>query len=297
VDRWRCSLKSDPGLAFNDRIPAPRSDFKDLLGDYCKLACPEQKARGKFSKRKYLDPNYILQKTIDAHGGLALWNSLEAIEADISAWGFLFTAKQRPILNHVKVTAKAHEPRFLFHDFPSPGLTGELIRNDEVRISESDGKIVARRLQPRSAFRGIRRFFYWDALDFIYFGGYATWNYFVSPFLFLRDGFQFEVLESRSDSSLPRVRLGVTFPQDLPTHCRRQIFYFDKNWYVRRLDYTAEVIGHWAHAAHFCENYRDFDGFKAPTQRRVHPLLGKRPLPGPTLVAIEIHDIHPVRIS
>ncbi|MBM4340770.1 MAG: hypothetical protein FJ110_14670 [Deltaproteobacteria bacterium] len=65
---------------------------------------------------------------------------------------------------------------------------------------------------------------------------------------------------------------------------------------MRRLDYTAEVVGQWAHAAHFCENFKDFGGLKAPTQRRVYPLLGKRLLPGPTLVAIEIHNIHPVRV-
>lgn len=165
-----------------------------------------------------------------------------------------------------------------------------------MRISESDGTIVTRRLQPRSAFRGLRRLLYWDVLDFIYFGGYATWNYLNAPFLFLRDGFRFELLEPLPNPSQQWVRLGVTFPQDLPTHCRKQIFYFDENWYLRRLDYTAEVVGQWAHAAHFCENFKDFGGLKAPTQRRVYPLLGKRLLPGPTLVAIEIHNIHPVRV-
>jgi len=245
-----------------------------------------------------MDPHYILQQIIDAHGGLALWSSLDAIEADISAWGLLFTVKRRPVLNRVKVTAKAHEPCFLFHEFPSPGLTGELVGNDEIRISESDGTIVARRLQPRSAFRGLRRLIYWDALDFIYFGGYAMWNYLVVPFLFLRDGFQFEVLGSPSDAPPSWVRLLVTFPDDVPTHCRRQIFYFDENRHLRRLDYTAEVVGHWAHAAHFCENYRDFEGFKAPTRRRVRPLLwGSRSLPGLTLVALEIHNIRPMRVS
>ncbi|NTV43073.1 MAG: hypothetical protein HGA63_07210 [Syntrophobacteraceae bacterium] len=65
---------------------------------------------------------------------------------------------------------------------------------------------------------------------------------------------------------------------------------------MRRLDYTAEVVGQWAHAAHFCEGYRDFGGFKAPTRRRVRPLWwGSRPLPGPTLVALEIHDIRLTR--
>ena len=89
------------------------------------------------------------------------------------------------------------------------------------------------------------------------------------------------------------MRLQVTFPSDIPTHCSKQVFYLDETRHLRRLDYTAEVVvGRWAHAAHLCENYRDFAGLKAPTRRRVRPILfGSSPLLGPTLVAIEVHDI------
>jgi hypothetical protein len=85
------------------------------------------------------------------------------------------------------------------------------------------------------------------------------------------------------------------FPDTIPTHCKQQVFYFDAQYLLRRLDYTAEVVGGWAHAAHLCEEYRTFGGIKAPTKRRVLPLLlGSKPLPGPTLVAIEVHDLRPV---
>jgi hypothetical protein len=88
------------------------------------------------------------------------------------------------------------------------------------------------------------------------------------------------------------VRLRVTFPSALPTHCATQDFFFDEQHRLRRLDYVAEVVGGWARAAHLCEEYRDFDGFRAPTRRRVFPLLaGDRPFPFPTLVAIDIHAI------
>lgn len=236
----------------------------------------------------------ILQQIIDVHGGIALWRDTDAIEADISAWGLLFTIKHRPMLSHVRVTAMAHEPRFVFHEFPAPGMTAELIGNDEVRISGSDGKVVARRLEPRSAMRGLRCNLYWDALDFIYFGGYAMWNYLLTPFLFLYEGVQCELLEPAGNVPTSWARLQVNFPDHIPTHCRRQIFYFDENRHLRRLDYTAEVVGHWAHAAHLCEDYREFGGLKAPTRRRVLPLLwGSKPLPGPTLVALDINDMRP----
>jgi hypothetical protein len=243
-----------------------------------------------------MDPSYVLREIIDAHGGLTLWSSLDAIDAELSAWGLLFRVKRRPALDHVKVSAKVHEARFVFHEFPFSGSTAELIGNDEVRISRSDGTILERRLRPRSAFKDLRRLIYWDSLDFIYFGGYAMWNYLTAPFIFLRDGFHFEVLEPEADSSPSWTRLRVVFPDDIPTHSGTQTFYFDENWHLRRLDYTAEVVGRWARAAHFCEDYRDFGGIKAPTTRWVRPVLfGSRPLPGPILVALEIFEIRPVR--
>jgi len=239
-----------------------------------------------------MEAKVFVQEIIEAHGGVALWSRLAVLEAEISAWGFLFTAKRRPTLKRVVVAASTSEPRLEFRDFPGPGLTGELIGEHEVRIRGSDGKPTATRLKPRSAFTGLRRTISWDTLDFIYFGGYALWNYLVTPFLFLRDGFQFEVLEPRKGDRPAWLRLQVTFPGDIPTHCRKQVFYVDETRRLRRLDYTAEVVGRWARAAHLCENYQDFDGLKAPTRRRVRPILfGSSPLPRPTLVAIQVHTI------
>ncbi|UCD77798.1 MAG: hypothetical protein JSW26_20645 [Desulfobacterales bacterium] len=236
----------------------------------------------------------ILEKVIEAHGGSGRWRELAAVEAIISARGFLFTAKRRPILNRVRVRAFTREPRFIFYDFPRAGQTGELSGNNEVSITGPGNQVVSNRMQPRAAIQSLRRQLYWDDLDFLYFGGYATWNYLVTPFLFLRDGFEFEVLEPSSGIDCP-FRLQVSFPDDLPTHCQKQIFYFDRDYLMRRLDYTAEVVGRWAHAAHLCENYRDFEGIKVPTTRRVRPLfIGNRPLPAPTIVAIDIHEFRPL---
>lgn len=240
----------------------------------------------------------IVHEAIEAHGGMDYWNSLDALEAEISVSGFLFTAKRRPVLRRIRVQAATREPRFSFFDFPNPGQSAELIGNGEVRILDSDGTVVARRENPRAAFRGLRRQFAWDDLDFIYFGGYATWNYLTTPFLFVRKGFSVETLEPLGGALRPLIRLQVTFPDDIPTHSRQQIFYFDDQRLLRRLDYTAEVVGRWAHAAHLCEEYRTFDKFKTPTRRRVLPLLfGSKPLPGPILVELEVHDIRPVPVQ
>jgi len=238
----------------------------------------------------------IVHENIEAHGGMVRWSNLDALDAEISARGFLFMAKRRPILDHVRIHAETREPRFSFFDFPKPGQTAELIGNDEVRIIDSEsGAILSRRDKPRMFFTRFRRQFKWDDLDFIYFAGYATWNYLIFPFMLTRKGFGIELLEPLPGKLSQFTRLQVTFPDDIPTHSRKQVFYVDDQRLLRRLDYTAEVVGKWAHAAHLCESYKIFDGIKAPTKRRVLPLfVGHTPLPGPVLVEIDVHDIRPV---
>ncbi|MEQ9617842.1 MAG: hypothetical protein RIG61_01555 [Deltaproteobacteria bacterium] len=237
----------------------------------------------------------IIDEVIEAHGGIDRWKSLVAVEAVISASGFLFTAKRRPAQSGVRVRAFRDEPRFIACDFPEPGHRSELIGDKEVRILDSRGNVIASRINPRAAFKSLRSTFYWDDLDFIYFGGYAEWNYLLTPFIFLRDGFKFKVLEPIAGIPDSWLTLEVTFPDDLPTHCKRQIFYFDEKRLLRRLDYTAEVVGSWAKGVHLCEGYRDFHGFKVPTLRTVKPhFYGARYLPFPTLIFIEVHDFKPI---
>jgi hypothetical protein len=238
-----------------------------------------------------IDTKTIIEEIINAHGGEKIWSSIDWIEAEISARGFLFKAKHMPVLNHVAVQASTKNPHFIFNNFPQKGQTGELIGNEQVRILGVNGEVLQSRTNPREAFKGLRRIFWWDHLDFIYFGGYATWNYLATPFIFLRKGFEFNNIRTFNTADGDLLCFDATFPDDLPTHCRTQTFYFDKERLLRRLDYTAEVVGSWAHAAHFCSGYRDFAGLKMPTHRRVRPMLFNRPLSSPTLVRIEIHDV------
>jgi hypothetical protein len=68
-----------------------------------------------------------------------------------------------------------------------------------------------------------------------------------------------------------------------------QTFYVDSSGLIRRHDYTAEVVGGWARAAHYLSEHRQVDGLTFPTRRRVRPIGARnRALPGPTLVWIEL---------
>jgi len=84
----------------------------------------------------------------------------------------------------------------------------------------------------------------------------------------------------------------VRFPADFPTHCPEQVFYVDGDGRLRRHDYTAEVIGPYARAAHYSEDHRWVDGLLFPHRRRVYPRRRDgRALGFPTLIWIDIDGV------
>lgn len=119
--------------------------------------------------------------------------------------------------------------------------------------------------------------FPWTDRDVAFFAGYALWNYVAAPFLWTR-------CETRE---LPGRRLALTFPYDVPTHCRHQVAHLDATGLVRRLDYTAEVFGPWARAANECLEYASCGRIVVPSRRRVTP----RGLRGPTLIALALDEL------
>ena len=150
-------------------------------------------------------------------------------------------------------------------------------------------KSVKDRARP---FGDLRHKLWWDNLDAMYFVGYALWNYLTTPFLLLQQDMQIDAMGKWQEGNEVWHRLRVLFPGTVPTHCREQIFYFDDDLLLRRHDYTAEVFGKWAKAAHYCTAHRQFGGFLFPTRRTVWPRnkfgFANRFI---TLVHIEIDDI------
>ena len=233
---------------------------------------------------------HALDHILDAHGGLNYWNSLESVDLEMSARGFLFAAKHVPRQRHVHLTISTRRPEAVMHDYPAPGQSTVLHGTQRAEVRDSSGVVLQTRTNPRAAFTLGRHSLYWDALDFAYFSGYAMWNYTNLPFLLADPSFQVEL--ATGEDGQARVR--AHFPAELPTHCPTQEFRFDASGRLIRHDYTAEVVGSWAKAAHLCQDYRQFGGLWLSTRRRVYPRgpFGS-PLPAPTLVAIDIHDAQP----
>jgi hypothetical protein len=227
-----------------------------------------------------------------AHGGRAAWESAREITARLRSGGLALAMKRAGApFRAYEARMTMAEPRTVISPYaasvragarPEPGFRG-VFEGDRVRIESEAGDVVAARTEMRRRFPGLRRRLWWDPLDGLYFAGYALWNYFATPLLLTRAGV--EVEESAN-------RLRVTFPSEVPTHSRRQVFQFDDRALLVRLDYTAAVFGRWARAQHVCRDHRNFDGLVFPTHRRVTP----RGLPGPTLVWIDVEDVSVRRV-
>ncbi len=234
----------------------------------------------------------LLQNAVDAVGGLKRWRSCDEVVATVSAGGPVFSSRFSFIGRRkrtVRVSTKT--PRTIFECYPGPGRRGIFTR-DLVWIESDSGHRIAERRSPRAAFRSWRHCIWWDHLDFLYFGGYASSNYFSIPFLLADNSIKSDELEPWEESGERWRRLEVHFPENIPTHSQTQVFYFDNNFILRRIDYNPEIYAAWARAAHYCFSYARFSGLLVPTRRSV---FARKPngasLTWPRLLWIEVADV------
>jgi hypothetical protein len=229
----------------------------------------------------------LLDEAIAAHGGAAYDRAAE-IEVDVSCKGWAFVLKrQRGAFSGFTGTVSTSEPRVVLDPYPEPGKRG-VLEDGSVRIEDGSGRVLAEREEPRSYFKG-RRNLWWDDLDLLYFGSYALWGYINAPFVLRSPRFEVEEAEPWEENGETWRGLRVRFPEDVPAHSREQLYYFGADGLLRRNDYTAEVIGSWAKATHYCWEHKDFEGLVVPTHRKAMPRRpGGKPLSQFVLVEIDI---------
>ena len=208
----------------------------------------------------------------------------------LSAGGLAFASKLRGgVLRDLNAEVLLHRQQVTLDPYPHKELVG--IFDEGRTFIQSQDEVTARRDDARHQITSVRRRLWWDHLDLLYFAGYALWNYVALPFQLARVPQRDLGVYEHQGESLRRVE--VTFPKDIHTHSRLQTFYLDNRDRIRRHDYTAEVFGHWARAAHFCWAHKRIDTVWIATRRRVVPRArGGRVLPGPTLVWIRLEDLH-----
>jgi hypothetical protein len=210
-----------------------------------------------------------------AHGGADRWRRLAAVDVRFSARGLAFLSKGQPaalstVAGRFGTTAQ------------SVRLQGKMPR--PWNYEAENGAALLADLQRLINGRRLR----WTAADAATFAATAMWNYLNLPFLLLNPAFGLEVLPS--DGREVR-RLRVRFPPDIATHSRHQTLHIATNGLIVRHDYTALAIGPWAAGSQLLAGYKDFDGIRFATQRRVSPRVRGHRFPGPTLVRINVRDL------
>jgi hypothetical protein len=175
-----------------------------------------------------------------------------------------------------------HERRTRFFDYPDEEHTG-IFENGSVRIERRDGgEVLIAEEHHRQSFRGLAVHRRWSPIDALYFFGYALSHYHALPFTLFEARL---VGVTAASPSCPLDALEVELPADLPTHCRRQTFYFDKTGRLTRHDYHAEIVGFWARGAHFWKRQVTCNGFPISLERHVVARVGRTPCPLTALYA------------
>jgi hypothetical protein len=229
---------------------------------------------------------------IDAHGGLDRWHDVDEIVVSASAGGASFSAKhQGKAIRHVQGRFSPTKQRAVFAPYPEVGKRG-VFEGGTVRIESDGGEVLEERLDARRAFRGFRHQLWWDKLDMLYFCGYALWTYLTIPFTLAQPGFEVRELEPWEESGETWQRIRVRFPNEIHTHCRDQVLYFDQKGLVRRQDYTSEVFGSWAKAANYASDHKTIEGLVVPTRRSVFfRRKNNRPMTAITLIWVDVETI------
>jgi hypothetical protein len=237
----------------------------------------------------------LLAEVLEAHGGLERWRAATEITATVRTGGLLLSTRApRELYPEYSIRVEVGEQRVLL-DIAGRPERGRFDRG-RVTLEDGDGRVLEEREDPRSHFagrRGLRRNVRWDALDLTYFAGYAMWNYLTTPLLLTRA--EVEVSEGKpwaAPGGERWRRLDARFDPSLHTHSERQVFWVGGDSVLRRHDYTADVVGGWARAAHHLRDNRESGGLVFPTTRRVVPRgPGNRALPGPALVWLDLTDL------
>jgi hypothetical protein len=232
----------------------------------------------------------LLDIAVEAHGGLARWNEVSSVKIDVSITGAIWYVKgQADVLKDIVMVADTHEER-VTTTFVGQDRTSEFAP-DRVVLGKSDGSVTETRDDPEASFAGQGADTPWDAVQVAYFSGEALWTYLNTPFLYTQERFASEEIGSIEVEDETWRRLKVTFPEEVKSHTREQIFNFGPDGLLRRHDYSVDILGG-ATGLNYASDYREIDGLMFPTKRRVYAYEGDYQIvPEPLLVAVDISGI------
>ena len=214
----------------------------------------------------------LLNDVLKAHGGLENWTKVTKLTALISLHGPFWAARGWPdVYLSQTITLDPHHEHITFSPFTAPGRTSILdVGPERIRITDAAGEVIEERVDPRASFPPAFEPMStpWDAVQVAYFTSAAVWNYLTAPFVFARPDVVAREIEPWVEGDQTWRRLSVTFPKGIANHNADQVFYYDTDFMLRRMDYSPDVTGK-PPVAHYTYDHASYDGFVFPKRRRV----------------------------
>lgn len=236
--------------------------------------------------------NDLLKFTIDAHGGLVHWRKFKQVSAHLNIGGITWALKQVPgIMDEINVSSSTIEQHVSYSPFIKAGWHN-IFGPNKVAILDRQGTLIDQLHFPRNSFKGYATETPWSKLQLTYFTGYAMWTYLNAPFCFAWPGYEVKEIAPWTEDGQSYRRLQVTFPDDIATHSREQVFYIDETGLLKRHDYNVEVLAN-AESAHYLSDYAEVQGIKFPTNRNVYKRNDDNTAlaPNPLFISIRLSDI------
>jgi len=211
----------------------------------------------------------LLHDALDAHGGLARWTALRQAQGLIVSGGLLYSGKgqaQDQTSRHWTVTLRRVETSLQ----PFGAADQRMVFTAErTAIEKQDGSTLAQAGDLRPSFAGHTLTTAWNPLQRAYFSGYALWTYLNSPFLLTLPDVQLYPIDPVDHDGHRLDGIGAVFPAHLPTHSRRQQFYFGADRRLRRHDYRVDIAGAFP-ASQYLDDFVEAQGIVVPQKRRAY---------------------------
>ena len=234
----------------------------------------------------------LVQKIIDAHGGLERWKSFSTLTAHLKQGGALWMLKGHAgRLDETNVTVGLTSEWASHHPFGAEGLVSRF-QPDLVQLKDATGNVMEELADPRASFAGHTLETPWSQTQLAYFAGVAMWTYLNMPFVLAAPGVQVEEVGPWQEKGETWTQLKVTFPPVIASHSSVQTIYVDDAGLLKRHDYDVEIAGN-TPGAHYIDGYVDVQGLKFPTIRRIFPRQPDgQSMVEPLVVSIDLSDIH-----
>jgi len=234
----------------------------------------------------------LLEKALRASGGLDLWRLTRRFTLHMSITGSLCTERCRTAqLKELAVEGSTQTQALEITGFARADLRA-LYRPDWVALEGQDARRLRERQGSPEEFRGALQSTTWDELQLAHYCGYLIWNHIVTPFILADPDFETKELPRNVARGESLRQLSVVFPARIVTHASAQTFHYDREGFLRRLDYPAAHDDH-TQIAQMSSGHQRFSGILVPTLCRLLSIGAEGvPVAKPSLLDVEIFDAH-----